>query len=80
MDTSIKVRENRLRRMAARQSLKLVKNPRRDPRATDYGSYMLVDMSTAAMVADFGWDRAGLPERASWLDDVEAWLTWGGRT
>jgi hypothetical protein len=80
MDTSIKVRENRLRRMAARQSLHLVKNPRRDPRAVDYGSYMLVDMNTTAMVADFGWDHTGSPKGASWLDDVETWLTWGGRT
>jgi len=80
MDASTKVRENRLRRMARRQSLDLVKNPRRDPRATDYGTYMLTDMSTGAMVADFGWDHASFPEGASWLDDVEAYLTWGGRT
>lgn len=73
MDQSIKVRENRLRRMAERQGLRLLKNPRRDPRAIDYGTYMLVDMNQAA-VADFGWDRARVPQGASWLDDVEAWL------
>lgn len=73
MNQSIKVRENRLRRMAARQGLSLLKNPRRDPRALDYGSYMLVDASRV-MVADFGWDHPGFPEGASRLDDVEAWL------
>jgi hypothetical protein len=38
-----KVRENRVRRMAARQGLQLVKSRTRDPRALDYGSYMLLD-------------------------------------
>ncbi|HMG61389.1 MAG TPA: hypothetical protein VK599_00430 [Streptosporangiaceae bacterium] len=74
MDQDIKVRENRLRRMAERQGLKLLKNPRRDPRATDYGSYMLTGADRVA-VADFGWDHARFPEGASWLDDVEAYLT-----
>ena len=39
MDQSIKVRENRLRRMAERQGLRLVKSRRRDPLAVDYGKY-----------------------------------------
>jgi hypothetical protein len=69
-----KVREDRLRRMAARQGLQLVKNPRRDARATDYGSYALVNENDA-VIADFGWDRARFPEGSSWLDDIEAWLT-----
>ncbi len=43
--TQEKVRENRLRRMAARQGLQLVKSRRRDPRALDYGTYWLVDAS-----------------------------------
>jgi hypothetical protein len=43
--TQEKVRENRLRRMAARQALQLVKSRRRDPRALDYGTYWLVDAS-----------------------------------
>jgi hypothetical protein len=37
----IKVRVNRLRRMAARQGYKLHKTRRVDPRATDYGTYTL---------------------------------------
>ena len=40
-----KVRENRLRRMASRQGLQLLKSRRRDPRALDYGTYWLVDAS-----------------------------------
>lgn len=43
MDTSEKVRENRLRRMAERRGFKLVKSRRRDPQAIDYGTYELVD-------------------------------------
>ncbi len=38
-----KVRENRLRRAATRQGLALVKSRRRDPRAVDFGLYVLVD-------------------------------------
>jgi hypothetical protein len=41
--TSEKVRENKLRRMAERQRLRLEKSRRRDPLAYDYGTYMLVD-------------------------------------
>ena len=36
-----KVRENRLRRMADRQGLKLRRSPRRDENAIDYGLYAL---------------------------------------
>jgi hypothetical protein len=35
------VRHNRLRRAAQRQGLTLSKSRRRDPRATDYGTYQL---------------------------------------
>lgn len=38
-----KVVENRARRIAQRQGLRLVKSRRRDPQAIDYGTYMLVD-------------------------------------
>jgi len=37
--------------MAARQGLRLTKTRRRDPRALDYGTYMLVDANTDALVA-----------------------------
>jgi hypothetical protein len=72
MDEHTKVRENRLRRMAARQGYRLLKNPRRDPRAVDYGSYMLVDAHAGNFVADFGWDH---PSTGNHLDEVEEWLT-----
>lgn len=37
-----KIRENRLRRKADRMGLRLMKSPRRDPDAIDYGMYALV--------------------------------------
>ena len=43
--TAEKVHENRLRRAAERQGLRLVKSRRRDPRALDYGGYWLIDRS-----------------------------------
>jgi hypothetical protein len=48
---SDKIREQRLRRAAERQGLSLTKSRRRDPRAVDYGGYMLVVMLTNAVVA-----------------------------
>jgi hypothetical protein len=60
-----KVRENRLRRMAERQGLLLRKSRRRDPRALDYGTYMLIDLHTNALVSG---------ERLT-LGEAEAWLT-----
>jgi hypothetical protein len=62
--TAEKIRENRLRRMATRQGLHLVKARWRDPRALGYGGYMIVDDSPNALVAD-----------CTNLDQVEAWLT-----
>lgn len=42
MNGELKVRENRLRRIAARRGLILRKTRRRDPGAMDYGMYCLV--------------------------------------
>ena len=42
-EPSEKVRENRLRAMAKRQGLEIVKSRRRDPRAIDYDCWMIVD-------------------------------------
>ena len=65
-----KVRENRLRRMGERQGLRLSKSRRRDPRALDYGGYMLIDIYTNAVVA------GGSPIAYTLsLDDVESYLT-----
>jgi hypothetical protein len=68
MDAQEKVRENRLRRVLARQGYSLVKSRRRDTRAYDYGGYMITDAMTGAIVAGshpiaFNFN----------LDDVETW-------
>jgi hypothetical protein len=65
-----KTRENRLRRMAERQGYTLKKSRRRDPRAIDYGMYVIVNPMTNTVVA--GEATTGRPEFS--LDDVEEWL------
>jgi hypothetical protein len=64
-----KVRENRLRRAAERQGLKLMKSRRRDPRALGFGGYVIVDAHNSSIVAG-ELDSA----RALTLDQVEAYL------
>lgn len=66
-----KVRENRLRRMAARRGLQLIKSGRRDPQALDYGLYALIDPTTGGAV------NPALVNMftCSWsLDEVETYL------
>ena len=70
------VRENRLRRMAERQGLRLVKSRRRDPRAIEYGTYMLVNAEINGVVAG----TAGTGRPSFTLDDVENYLTRGGES
>jgi hypothetical protein len=63
--------ENRLRRVADRQGLKLVKSRSRDVNAIDYGLYALIDVQTGGAV-----NRA-IADRwiCSWsLDEVQAYL------
>lgn len=67
-----KISENRLRRMAERQGLQLVKSRRRDPHAVGFGTYMLMNPPTNSVVhmnfalpGGYGLD----------LDDVESYLT-----
>jgi hypothetical protein len=67
--TDEKVRENRLRRMAERQGLRLEKSRRRDPRAVDFGTYQLVNARSNALVAGSRSWGYGLD-----LDEVEAYL------
>lgn len=56
--------------MAARQGLGLQKSRRRDPRALDYGGWMIVNPETNAVVA------GGHPAPYSFtLDDIEEFLT-----
>jgi hypothetical protein len=70
MDAEEEVRENRLRRMAERQGLRLIKARRRDPRAYDYGTYGLLDAYTNNVVA------CGRPEPYGMSrDEIEKYLT-----
>ena len=68
-DQSEKVRENRLRRMADRQGLRLEKSRRRDPRALDFGTYMLVNAYRNTIAAGDKRTGYGLS-----LDEVERYL------
>ena len=54
-----KVYENRLRRAAERQGLRLKKSRARDPRALAYGTYHLVDVA-ANTLASYGGGGYGL--------------------
>ena len=69
MSDTDKIRENRLRRAAQRQGLMLTKSRRRDPRAYDYGTYMLVDHQTNTLVAGSSQSGYGLS-----LDEIETAL------
>lgn len=70
MSNATKTHENRLRRKAARQGLKLEKSRLRDPHAIGFGTYMLTDADTRAVVA-----ASGLPHGYGLdLDDVERHL------
>lgn len=80
MDTphADKVRENRLRRMAGRQRVEMIKSHRRDPLAWDYGLYWLIAPSLGEVIGATGspgmvGDPPGLT-----LDEVERWLTHKG--
>lgn len=69
-DGDEKVRENRLRRMAGRQGLGISKSRRRDPRAIDFGGYMLYDLSSKGLILGGGtWAYSAS------LDDIEEYLT-----
>jgi hypothetical protein len=60
------VREQRLRRVAERQGLTLLKSPQRDPGGDEYGTYMLVETDTATIKLSGSPAGFGLT-----LDDVE---------
>lgn len=71
MNQAERTREQRLRRMAERQGLALKKSPRRDPYALDFGTYILVDPDTNALV--LGGPSGGFAHAPD-LDDIEAYL------
>ncbi len=62
-----KAHENRLRRMADRQGLRLEKSRRRDPLARDYGEIYIVNQR-GTKIGTFHS-----------LDDAEAWLAYPER-
>lgn len=68
-DVEYRVYENRVRRMAQRQRLSVQKSRRRDPRAWDYGTFMLVDPDRNTCVACSAAGAYGMS-----LDEVERWL------
>ena len=71
-DQDVKVRENRIRRMAERQGLQLEKSRRRDPLALDYDRWFIVDASTRTVIA------GSVAGRHGWtLDQVETFLARG---
>lgn len=74
METDEKVRENRLRRMAERQGLRLVKSRRRDPRALDYGLYVLVQDTAGDKELDAQMKAFENGDKLT-LDEVDSLLT-----
>ncbi|WP_142391427.1 hypothetical protein [Mycobacterium sp. ENV421] len=59
-DVERKVLENKLRRSATRQGLRLEKSRVRDPRAVDYSTYQLVDVAANTIVSSGNQDGYGL--------------------
>jgi hypothetical protein len=75
--TTAKGRENSVRKAAARQGLRLVVSARRDPRASDFGRYWLVEADGAVVsrgVIHAGVIVGGGRHGFASLDEVEAWL------
>ena len=66
MDAKTKVRENRLRRMASRQGLRLERSRQRDPMALDYGKYRLVNGPPSHIDVFIG--QGDLDQGAEWLE------------
>lgn len=70
-DMTDTVRENRLRRIADRRGLRLVKSESCDPNAQDYGLYALIDYDTGGAVNPSLIGRY----TCSWtLDQIEDYL------
>lgn len=76
MDTSEKVREDRIRRMLARQGYQLTRSRRRDPRASGFGRYAIMDWNRGIFVAGASGDPV---QYGMTLDDAEKWALEGER-
>ncbi|HLQ56338.1 MAG TPA: hypothetical protein VK162_18970 [Streptosporangiaceae bacterium] len=71
--TAEKVREDRIRRMLARQGYALTRSNRRDPRAWDYGIYIITHMLAS------GADSGRVAGYCESLDEAERWALEGDR-
>jgi hypothetical protein len=71
MEQSEKVRENRLRRMAMRRGLRLVKSPQRDRGGLDYGRYRIETAGGELPPGNLSRRRYFL----AGLDEAERYLT-----
>jgi hypothetical protein len=69
VDLLDKVRENRVRRMAYRQLLRLERIRRRDPDAPDFGGYALLNAEGAVILGGAGLDCASLAQVEAFLKD-----------
>lgn len=79
--TSDKVRENRLRRAAERRGMVLIKSRRRDPQATDFGRFALLEENLYFVLGGNGIGQFTSYEAmknegiyTATLDDVERFL------
>lgn len=72
MSHEVHTRENRLRRMAARQGLRLVKSGRRDPLAIDYGLYQILDWSSKGHRVPGATPAVQFESQD--IDKIEGWL------
>jgi hypothetical protein len=82
VDTASKVIENRVRRIAERQKLRLVKIGRRDTRAHDFGHWLVVSRLVALTPKHGTARRGSRDERCevtvhgpTTLDKIEEWLS-----
>ena len=74
INTTLKVEENRLRRKASRQGLILQKSRRRDPDASGFGLYALLDASDGNPVTRVEEDGRTLTIHTATLDGIREWL------
>lgn len=72
MSESVRTKEARLRRAAERRGLRLIKRRRFDPKAFDYGLYVLVeDQANAKQIADTMFQN----RQGKTLDEIEQQLS-----
>jgi hypothetical protein len=81
---SLKVYENRLRRMAQRQMMRIEKSRRRDPHAAGYGGYQLIETYQNSPVLGWAFDATleqieaylANPQRPGWRKAADGEMRW----